>query len=694
MKKIIILIGLLLAISLNSYAQNAKKYTTYIVKEGETLKKIAKKVGCRTKEIKNLNPDVAKRPKANTTLVVPNKDYGKKPKKKKDKKKKIAKVIVHKVKQGDTFYGIAKEYNVTIQSIKDANPQLTDGLKPNQKIRIPFKDEFTVKHKKYKVVFYKVKQSETKWSIAKRHNISVAELDRINPNHEGELKVAENIVVPAPKEVEETETNTPEYADMFIYHRVLQGEGLFRIAVMYETTQDKIIELNPEATKHLRPGMLLKIPAKKKDNFLVHTVVKGDTFFSLTRAYEVTKESLLKLNPTLSEGLKVGMLINIKEIGKATTSKIHLGYLKDSIASYKPIHISFLMPLMLSENDAALSRANKQLQDIATDFYMGAEIALDSLKKQGINITHHIYDTKNNATALYGISKEEAFKQSDVAIGPFFFDKTQTLADQVPDIALFTPIFFKKQRLDTHANIVKAAVDKGKKLQKLAQYLGANYNKQKIIIISDENAKSKTKAIEIGSLLKANDSIFSVSYIYPSHNKKDETKVYMEKKKLEESVSEKKETWVILISDNAVINSDVVNTYGVISKHKKVRLFTHKNFKDFDYLDFNLLASLRWSFPTDQLDILDTVENKLFVTKFKNKNHIHPNSYAYSGFDLTYDALMRLAVKGTLEEGLNAGVSNRLAHQYNYKKSAQGDYKNEGMMLIMFTENMQFKLEE
>ena len=49
------------------------------------------------------------------------------------------------------------------------------------------------------------------------------------------------------------------------------------------------------------------------ETFVLHKVSKGDTFYSLTRYYNVLKSDLLALNPELSEGLKLGTTIKIKE---------------------------------------------------------------------------------------------------------------------------------------------------------------------------------------------------------------------------------------------------------------------------------------------------------------------------------------------------------------------------------------------
>jgi LysM repeat protein len=43
----------------------------------------------------------------------------------------------YRVRRKDTFYGLAREYNTSIQEIKEANPFLSEGLKAGQLIRIP-----------------------------------------------------------------------------------------------------------------------------------------------------------------------------------------------------------------------------------------------------------------------------------------------------------------------------------------------------------------------------------------------------------------------------------------------------------------------------------------------------------------------------------------------------------------------------
>jgi len=688
-----LLIVLLLFITFEAFSQDAKKYTTYVVKSGETLKSIAKKVGCKVKEIRNLNPDVNKRkPTINTTLVIPNKNFNK-PIIKSAKNPKV-KIVVHEVKTGDTFYGIAKKYSVTIQSIKDANPSNAEGLKIGQKLRIPPEIEFTVQPESGKVVFYKVKKGDTKWRIATLHNISVIELERINPNLQGELKENENIWVPASEVVPEEVGNTylQEQDDLFIYHTVKQGEGLFRIAVIYDTTQEEIERLNPEATKKLRPGMLLKIPGKKKGEFLLHEVTKGDTYFSLTRKYDVSKEDLINRNPSLQDGLKVGMQLKIKPLSSDETT-LPYRLLKDSISEVKTIHLSFLMPLKADQKIDSNSKNKSQLRTICTDFYMGAELAIDSLRKQGLSVVHHVYDTENDPIVIFNLLKDDNLKNSDLLIGPFFFDNAQKVAKELRKTPIVSPLFSKKQTKDYHKNLIKAAVSNTQNINTLINYLKNKYTDQKIIIVADKSKENSGIVKVLKQSLRQHDSISNITVIAPSHNKKKPEEIYMSKKKLEESISQKGDNWVILVSDNKIVTSDTVNTYGVMANDHDIHLFTLDDFDELAHLDFQYLGLLNWSYPSVQFHNLKTESVKKFTKKYYKLNHERPSSYAFAGFDLTYDTLIRMSLSEDFFTGLESGISHRLAHHYDYEKTNNG-YYNKGVMMIGFNKDLEFKVLE
>ncbi len=696
-----LLLLFIFTLSMLSYAQIEKKYTTHIVKSGETLRSIAKKYNCKTKEIRNLNPDVDKKNiPINTTLVVPNPNFGKVVIEKKEPEKEKEKLKTYKVKEGDTFYGIAKRFNVTIQSLKDVNPFTVDGLQAGKLIRIPAKSEFTYTPKHPKLQQYKVKSGDTKWHIANAHQISVLELEHLNPHITKELKEGVNIWVPkdkTSKKDENPEITTEEGKPIYIYHLVQKGENLFRIAVMYETTQEEISALNPEAIKKLRPGMLLKIPGKKKDKFLTHEVVKGDTFYNITRRYKVTTSNLLALNPELKDGLKLGNVIKIKTLASKdlnTLNPVETGIkFNDSLLVSKKISLSFLLPLMSDVNATNINETQKRLQDISLDFYMGAEIAIDSLKKQGIMVTHHIFDTKKDLNRIRELSHNKSLAETDLFIGPLFYDNAKVMAKSYRDKYFISPIFSKKQISDHTNNIVKMGVDESKNVIALDKYLMHHFKGQKVILIADNDPVSKSKLTEINNFLKTYIDSIQTSLIYPSHNKKRPEEIFMDKEKMENAISESKANWVILISKDNIVTSDVVNTYGVMANDTDIRLFTTKEFLDFNYLDFKYLAELNWSFPSASFTKTNTKAVRDFIQKYKTRNFAKPSTYAFKGFDITYESILRKLAELDMPEAFERGYSMRLAHRFDYREQ-HNNYNNEGVFMVKLNKDLEYEFVE
>ena len=96
------------------------------------------------------------------------------------------KYYVHTVKSGDTLYSMSKAYGVSEDAIKECNPTVADGLKLDQTVKIPVADNATadareVKKRKKEFVEHKIRGGETLYSIARDYNISVNTIREDNP---------------------------------------------------------------------------------------------------------------------------------------------------------------------------------------------------------------------------------------------------------------------------------------------------------------------------------------------------------------------------------------------------------------------------------------------------------------------------------------------------------------------------------
>jgi LysM repeat protein len=124
-----------------------------------------------------------------------------------------------------------------------------------------------------------------------------------------------------------------------VSHTVAQGQTLYSISKLYNTTVDEIIKFNPGSAEKLSIGQKLIIPrnsnSKAKDgkNIKTHTIQQGETLYRLSKMYNVTTDELCAANPGLSiNNFRTGETIIIPVKGNAA---------KDSAAPVAPRQSSY-----------------------------------------------------------------------------------------------------------------------------------------------------------------------------------------------------------------------------------------------------------------------------------------------------------------------------------------------------------------
>ena len=112
-----------------------KSFYYYETLKGETLDDIADRYGWNLEELKKTNTEVSGKPSAGTLLYYPAKSVAQSSK---DSKMCTAsdRSHIHVVLSGETAYGIAKLYNIPLDSLYSLNPELIKGLKKGDKIQI------------------------------------------------------------------------------------------------------------------------------------------------------------------------------------------------------------------------------------------------------------------------------------------------------------------------------------------------------------------------------------------------------------------------------------------------------------------------------------------------------------------------------------------------------------------------------
>ena len=110
---------------------------------------------------------------------------------------------------------------------------------------------------------------------------------------------------------------------LYYVHIVKKGQTLYSISNAYNISKQEIAKENPDVLLGLKAGQALKIPFTVRDNiqedrvqdtglYHYYRVKRGETLYSLSKKYQVTEAAIKKYNPILfREELKARQLIRI-----------------------------------------------------------------------------------------------------------------------------------------------------------------------------------------------------------------------------------------------------------------------------------------------------------------------------------------------------------------------------------------------
>ena len=203
----------------------------YIVQSGDSLWSISKKFGIcvdKLKDINNLNSNLLS---IGQKLLV------------KDTSSSDDVGVYYTVKAGDTLYGIANEYGLSVDELKTINNLKNNNLSVGQKLLISGTGEVIGDGADYDT--YIVKSGDNLYAIARKYGISVDKLKDINNLSSNLLSIGQKLLVP--------KVGSKTYV-------VKAGDNLYKIAGENNTTVTDIINLNELPTTNLSIGQVLYLP--------------------------------------------------------------------------------------------------------------------------------------------------------------------------------------------------------------------------------------------------------------------------------------------------------------------------------------------------------------------------------------------------------------------------------------------------
>jgi len=330
------------------------------------------------------------------------------------------KYYVHEIQKGETIYAISKAYNVDKNIIAIENPDVFDKFQPGQILHIPV-EKGTTNTNKQSFTIHVVKKGETLYSISKKYNVTINDITKFNSEANNGLQIGQKLNIPTNTPVkekenvkEETKSNKtvtqPTDTNKYIYHKVEKGQTMYSISKQYDVSIDKIYQENPQLENQgLKNGELIKIPKEKK--------------------IKINEEVLLD---TKVENIKTDVVPDLNY----NPPKVNVDCQKYNYSlTNETFKIVLLLPLQgdavtLEDEDAASVNSNFEPQPKPfLEYYEGFLLAVDSMRKTGLNISLKIVDLKKDSARTLEIINKGELNDIDLIVGPVYENNFGLVSD-------------------------------------------------------------------------------------------------------------------------------------------------------------------------------------------------------------------------------------------------------------------------
>ncbi|OQA02258.1 MAG: putative peptidoglycan endopeptidase LytE precursor [Bacteroidetes bacterium ADurb.Bin408] len=524
---------------------------------------------------------------------------------------------LHKVEKGQTLYSIAVAYDRPIQVIVQENNIVNNLISTGQILRIPVEYAVnevadTSKINRNDKIWHEVKKGETLFGISKKYNISIQELEKLNPELKNGLKAGQKLVVSTNaidskrKTLIEPEniTTQADTSNNFFIHIVKNKETLFSISNLYVVPVKDIIALNPEAEKGIKPKMNLKIPTTV--NFAFE--IKADTAPKVTHrdtVIQVIRNVNCPPNPS-KKVLQVGLLI--------------------------PLYLEEVADINTDFSSHAYQVSRKAVRPFTyIGFYQGLMLALDSLKLKGVSLNLHVFDITEDIQKARNLIGKPDLKKMDLIIGPFFKEPFNVVANFAKDnkIKIVNPVISDNSSFPAYQGLFNTSPNAEIQIEQLVYYLYKKHNDKNILIVNNNSANEQNI---LGIIKKywnsivGNDTNF-FKYTEVLYNRDGLTGII-------NNLKGGKTNIVLCLSNNEAFVSNFIRKLSEIQEEEKLMLFGLPSWQKFNNIELAYLDKLKYHYFTTNYINYRNANTIDFIEKFRLKYEIEPDNYAFLGYDI------------------------------------------------------------
>lgn len=460
----------------------------------------------------------------------------------------------------------------------------------------------------------------------------------------------------------------------YCVHKIQKGETLYALSKKYAVKVNDIEQSNDTLSNNLSLGQKIKIPCEEaeanilqnadlvttstidefKGNYIFHTIIAGETIYSITKKFKISKEQLYKDNEEVKRiGLKIDEVIKILQVedtdedhivierhflnvlgdGTLNSFAIDSNILKDT----NFFQLAIMLPFQYERNVEFMKEFKedqkpKLYRETKTfiELYQGIKMAVDSIVKLGLNIQLFVYDTNADTNEIKKIIQKPESKYFDLVIGPGY-TSTFVFASKYfkkLGIPMISPLSENKKVIENNPFAIKIVPSYDNHLEAITSYVNENYLNENIIIaIEDENDRNNALKIQRDILAEAlmNDSSINLKTSIVQGDIGVTNKLVTDKKNIV-ILANNKESFTSKLAVKLVRNSTANDIY--LFGNEAIKEYRNIEVAYWDSLNVHITGSqnIKYGYP-----LADE-----FIGSYFQQFYNEPSRFAFSGYDFTF----------------------------------------------------------
>lgn len=518
-------------------------------------------------------------------------------------------------------------------------------------------------------------------------------------------------------------------------HRVLKGQTLYSIAKAYNVPLEEIRQLNPQVRESLRDNTILIIPVKEQvpeevvvqiveqessesdiqssqnyqerdlRQYKKHTVKWYENIEEIAKKYDTSVEAIVDLNNLQTQKLSRRQVLYIPDRNYVITKRAEVDeneekepeeeYIEDNRADRRRrelyrysddrrnnIKISLIMPFN------SMYGSNKDNRYL--DFYSGAIIALEDMKRLGYSAELNVIDL-GDYPSVYEIIRSGTLERSDLIIGPPSLEALSALISYSNNerIPLISPMDQKAEVLAENSPYFFQVPSSGDSQQaNMMKRIGSGSDLSMTTIIFETGSEMSHTVQSTMQGFIDRDIPFNAFSYYLAQGRDINNN-------MKTSLAPGKNN-IVICSESVAFISDVLRNLNLIKSQNnyiEIDLFLSPimgfNNLELEYLH-NLNTHISLNYYVDNTDPLTKEFNRRYIEYFR----MAPTPYSYQGYDIFSFFIFAITEYG---KSFPLHIENK---EYKLRQSTMrfisqpgGGFKNNATRDIVYTNNWNIVLE-